>query len=93
MPRHLGCWNVSEHLYVVERMNERGESTSKHCVSQRDITEELGITRTAIYCLVIDDPVKAGARNKNVRIKKLAKPLPVFVVERVPVRYSAGEEN
>ena len=44
------------------------------------------ITRTAIHYLVIDDPVKAGARNKNVRIKKLAKPLPVFVVERVPVR-------
>ena len=50
----------------------------------------------SIY-LVIDDPVnvKAGASNKNVRIKKLAKPLPVFVVERVPVRCSANraEEN
>ena len=90
MPRHLGCRNVSECRYVVERMNERGEWTSKHYVSQRDITEELGITRTAIYYLVVDDPVKAGASNKNVRIKKLAKPLPVFVVERVPVRYSAN---
>ena len=30
-------------------MNERGEWTSKHHVSQRDVTEELGITRTAIH--------------------------------------------
>ena len=44
MPRHLGCRNVSEYRYVVERMNERGEWTSKHYVSQRDIAEELGIT-------------------------------------------------
>ena len=95
MPRHLGCRGVSECRHVVERMNERGEWASKHHVSQRDITEELGITRTAIHCLVIDGPVKAGARNKNVRIKKLAKPPPVFVVERVPARCSANraEEN
>ena len=90
MPRHLGCRNVSEHRYVVERMNERGEWTSKHYVSQRDITEELGITRTAIYYLVINGPVKAGASNKNVQIKKLAKPLPALVVGRAPVRCSAN---
>ena len=34
MPRHLGCRNVSEYRHVVERMNERGEWTSKHYVSQ-----------------------------------------------------------
>ena len=55
MGRHLGCRNVSEYRYVVERMDEHGEWTSKHYVSQRDITEELGITRTAIHYLVIDD--------------------------------------
>jgi len=59
--------------------------------------EELGIQRTgktAMYYLrnLHRRPVNAGKTHKNVRTTKLAKPLPVFLVERVPVCYDCEDK-
>ncbi len=75
MPRHSGCRNQSDYKYEVQTLIN-GEWEKKMYISQKDITAETGLKRTAVYYLTTD-PSKVK-KHSNFKIRKLQEPLPVF---------------
>ena len=78
MPRHTGCRNQSDYKYVVQTLIN-DVWVKKMYISQKDISDDTGLKRTAVYYLSTDPAKVKGHR--NIKIMKLDEPLPVFTHE------------
>ena len=87
MPRLHNSKNKSTYKYLVEIANDDGKPLRKYYISQWEITESLGISRTAIYYLLAGMREEAGVSNQKFVITKLDKPLPVFRITIERIKY------